>query len=583
MLGDSISDFVTFENRRFNRHDNSGREASFDSGFRLAAIQLVVLACFLVLFAGLVNNQIFAGSYYRGLADGNRIRSIPIHAPRGIIMDRNGTPLTVNLPSFRLVECDDAKKCQSQSISKDQAISLDAAGLSKNQQLEVDSSRSYPNGADFAHVLGYVSEISPDELKTDGSYLLGDKIGRGGIEEAQELRLRGVPGKELIEVDATGKKLRTLSIIDPKSGENITTSLDKDLQTTAVDAIGSHHGAIVVSNPQTGEILALVSSPSFDPNYFTDLSLSASQRTEKLQGIFNDPGQALFNRSVSGSFPPGSTFKLVTATAGLETGAIKPTTIIEDTGVLVIGPYKFPNWKWLANGGVEGNLDVVGGIQKSNDIFFYKTGELTGIDSLMDWAKKFGLGSKLGIDLPGENPGLVPDRAWRDANARSWYLGDTYHVAIGQGDLLVTPIQDNAWTNVIANGGKLCTPHLVTESNPVTQLPNLPAGEAGKAVTQCKNIGIKPETIKLITEGMVAACTPGGTGYPLFGFKPQVACKTGTAEFGTESKTHAWFTAFAPADKPTISVTVLVEGGGEGSDIAAPMAKKVLEEWVTEK
>lgn len=548
MLGDYLGDSVFKETRKSFLSRDAKSSPGLDGFGRLVLLQLFVTFVFLFLFATLVKTQIFAGPYYRDLANNNRVREIPIHAPRGIIFDRNGTALTANIPAFRL---DD------QVISKDQAITLETQG--KNP--EVDSARSYLDGPAFAHVLGYVD----------------DNGGQGGVESFYDDKLRGIDGKELVEVDATGAKLRTISAISPTPGQNINLTIDATLQKTVLGAIGGKKAAVVVTNPNTGEILALVSSPTFNPNLFTDFSLPLEERTAGINAIFADKNLPLFDRSIGGAYPPGSTFKIVTATAGLETGAIKADTIIEDTGVLVIGPYKFPNWKWLRDGGVEGNLDVVGGIQKSNDIFFYKTGEMTGIDPLMTWARKFGLGSRLGIDLPGEATGLVPDAAWRKANIRSWYLGDTYHVAIGQGDLLVTPIQDNAWTNVIASGGKLCTPHVVT------QLP-------GNPVTQCKNLGIKPETINLIQKGMVAACTPGGTGYPLFNYQNpktktliQIACKTGTAEFGVDTvtglPTHAWFTSYGPANQPEISVTVLIEGGGEGSDVAAPVAKLIYDAW----
>lgn len=512
MLGDSISDFIWIEKRPAKKIHDEPEGDRFDSGVRLSIISLLVLGCFLVLFAGLINSQIFAGSYYRGLADGNRIKSVPIHALRGIIMDRNGIALTANLPSFRF---------NNQTVSKDQAIEIETEG----GQPEIDSVRSYLFGPVFAHVLGYMQEFT----------------GQDGVEKYYEKILRGKDGKELIEVDAIGKKLRTISVLRPVPGENLTLSLDYNLQKKAYEALADRKGAIVVSKPQTGEILALVSGPSFDP--------------EKLANFLNHSNQPLFNRAISGTFPPGSTFKIITATAGLETGAINKNTFVEDTGVLVIGPYKFPNWKWLKNGGVDGNINVVQAITKSNDIFFYKTAELTGIDNLINWAKRFGLGQALGVDLPGEETGLV-------RKERNWYLGDTYHLAIGQGDLLVTPLQVNTWTNVIANGGKLCVPHVSGEK-------------------RCKDLGIKKETVDLITKGMLAACMPGGTGYPLFDFIPQVACKTGTAEYGPLTAsgfaTHAWFTAFVG----DISITVLVEGGGEGSDVAAPIAKKVLQEWLS--
>lgn len=574
MLGHSLGDFLSGESRTSNFLGRGGRSNRAPTSDRLAWLRLVVIAAFLILLANLVRVQIFAGEYYRDLANGNRVREILVRAPRGIIFDRFGVPLTANLPAFRLLNCKDKEKtqCEGEVISKDQAIALEAQGtLKDNQTIEVDSTRSYLKSLAFAHLLGYVSEVSDSELKTDGLYHLGDKIGRGGIEEKYDSQLRGINGKELIEVDAMGRKLKTLATVDPKPGTNLNLTIDAALQQTAFDALNGKTGAVIATDPTNGEILALVSSPSFDPNLFTDSSLQASDRQREINGLFTDDKQPLFNRAISGTYPPGSTFKLVMATAGLETGAIKSDTLIEDTGELVIGPYKFANWKWLSSGGVEGNLNVVGGIQKSNDIFFYNVGGRMGIDTMMDWAKKFGLGSKLGIDLPGEASGLVPDSKWRDANARSWYLGDTYHVAIGQGDLLVTPLQDNAWTNVMANGGNLCRPHLLSDNS--------------DASTYCKSLGIKPDTLDLVRQGMTAACSPGGTAYPLFGFKVNgkeipLACKTGTAEYGSQDRLHAWFTVFGPATgRPTISVTVLVEGGGEGSDVAAPIAKKVLEKW----
>lgn len=519
---------------------------------RIASLQIISLAGFLLLLATLVRIQLFEGAYYRDLANGNRLREVPIHAPRGIIYDRNDIPLVINLPAFRL-----RSGAKVSTISKDQAITLEAAGLGSDQSLEVDSVRFYPYGKATAHLLGYVS--------------LSDRIGLGGIEEEYESRLKGRDGKEFVEVDALGKKLRTLTTVPPVPGENLHLSVDINVQKTAYSLIKDHQAAIVATDPNTGAVLALASSPSFDPNVFTDLNLGETERNNAIQAIFSDQNQPLFDRAIAGTYPPGSTFKIVTASAGLETGKITEQFQITDPGILVIGPYKFPNWKYLQDGGTQGTLNVVSAIQKSNDIFFYTVGGLVGVDDLGHWAEKFGLNNRLGIDLPGESPGLFPTAAWREANARDWYLGDTYHLAIGQGDLLVTPLQDNAWTNVIASGGRLCRPHVLIDG-PVSCVP----------------IGLSKTTLTLVHEGMIAACSPGGTAYPLFGFKAknqsiQIACKTGTAEFGPElaegQATHAWLTAFAPSDKPQMSVTVIFEAGGEGSDIAAPAVKKIFEEW----
>lgn len=467
---------------------------------RLASLRILIVAGFLVLLGALFQAQIYKGGYYRGLADGNRIREVTIHAPRGIIFDHNGVALIANLPAFRL---------KGQAISKDQAITLETKG----EILDVETVRSYSYGWAMAHLLD-------------------------GVERQYQTLLEGRDGKELVEVDAVGKKLRIISTVPPISGQNLTLSVDAQLQRVAYDQVKDKKGAVVATDPNTGAVLALVSSPSFDPEHVADFLTS--------------PDEPFFNRTISGTYPSGSTFKIVTATAGLETGKITPDFTIDDPGVLIIGPYKFPNWKYLRDGGTQGRLNVVSAIQKSNDIFFYKTGEAVGVDRLVDWAKKFGLSQKLGIDLPGEASGSLPIR-------KDWYLGDTYHLAIGQGDLLVTPLQVNNWTSVIANGGKLCQPHV-----------------AGKS--DCKDLRISKKTLDLVKQGLVAACKPEGTAWPLFGM--DVACKTGTAEFGDpQNRTHAWLTAFAPAEKPTIAVTVLVEAGGEGSDVAAPIVKKILEAY----
>jgi penicillin-binding protein 2 len=382
----------------------------------------------------------------------------------------------------------------------------------------------------MSHVLGYLS----------------DRHGVGGVEKTYDQLLSGVDGRELYEIDAQGQKLRLLGKREPVSGTDIQLTVDSRLNKVSLSAMGSGYGAVVVSNPISGEILALVSSPTFDP--------------EKISGVLDDKSQPLFNRAITGTYPPGSTFKIVVATGGLEEKVIEPTTRIEDKGVLVIGEYRFPNWKWLKNGGVDGWLDLTGALQRSNDIFFYEVGGRLGVDGLTSWAGRFGLGKPLGIDLPQEASGVVPNALWRRDHNINWYLGDTYHLAIGQGDLLVTPLQVNSWTSVIANGGKLCLPHLSGQNK------------------NCKDLGIKKENIELVKKGMVAACAPGGTAYPLFDLK--MACKTGTAEFGDpNNRTHAWLTGFYPIESPKIAITVLVEAAGEGSDVAAPIVKKILEEW----
>jgi len=403
-------------------------------------------------------------------------------------------------------------------------------------------------------------EVGRWKIEDGKEYKMGDFIGRTGVEEQYEEILRGVDGKELIEVDALGRKIKSLGKIEAKPGKDLTLALDLNLQKIAAREMEGKTGAVVVSNPQTGEILALYSSPSFDP--------------ERVGEMGDLGGEPFFNRAISGLYPPGSTFKIITAAAGLETGKIKKETKIEDVGEIVVGPFRFPNWYWRQYGRKEGLLDILGAIKRSNDIFFYKVGEFVGIEGLEGWAKKFGLGRTLGIDLPGEARGIV-------RRQRDWFLGDTYHLAIGQGDLQVTPLQVNFWTNVIANGGKLCQPTIIKNEKLKMKNDN----------EKCKDIGLKKETIDLIKEGMRQACSPGGTGWPLFNLKIkneklkiereiETACKTGTAEYGDpKGKTHAWFTVFAPVSASDSGLPAEASAQAGNQNVAAPIAKVILKEW----
>jgi penicillin-binding protein 2 len=497
--------------------------------------------------------------------------------------------MVVNLPAYRLKSCEpqDASKCSVRIVSKDQAIGLQAAGLKPGQFLNVSSTRSYLFGKSTAHLLGYVSEVGSDEIKTDSTLKPGDYVGRGGVEEEYDRMLRGRSGKEIVEVDAAGGKLRTLTTIAPKSGQPVNLSIDMSLQKVAYQQISGKKAAVIVTNPKNGEVLALVSSPSFDPNLFTELSADILDREREISRLFNDLDQPLFDRAIAGTYPPGSTFKIVSATAGLELGKISEETTIDDPGILIVGPYRFANWKYLKDGGTQGTLNVVSALRVSNDIFFYKLGEAVGVDGLSDWALRYGLAKKTNIDLPGEASGSFPTKQWRDKFARSWYLGDTYHLAIGQADMLVTPLQVNRWTAVIANEGKLCRPRVLQSQ--ISDRSGLVWRGIGKS-QNCTDLGLHKKTLDLIKQGMIEACSPGGTAYPLFNFKMRnvkgelkeirIACKTGTAEFGDSlNKTHAWLTAYAPAENPTIVVTVVLEAAGEGSDVASPVVKKILEEY----
>lgn len=508
--------------------------------------------------------QILKGSDFLTIADENRIRMEKIPAPRGIIYDRQEKALVRNIPVYQVKS---SKSKVKSLISKEEALKMEMGG----EELEMGLAREYPEGEIFASVLGYVD---------------AEMVGRSGVEAVYNEVLTGEDGARLVETDAQGEVLHEIGKRQPISGENIHLSIDSDLQRKVLELMKGKKGGVVVSNPQNGQILALVSTPTFDPNLFSQgkqldtrrVQQGDTRRVSDVEDLLEDSDQPLFNRAIGGGYPPGSIFKIITATAGLEEGKIDKNTRIEDTGEIRVGEYRYGNWYFDQYGRKEGALDIIGAIRRSNDIFFYRVGEYVGATKLVAWAKKFGLSRLTEIDLVGEEEGWILDPYEKEKQTgESWFLGNTYHLSIGQGDLQVTPLQANMMTNVIANGGKLCLPRVKKEER------------------DCQDLGLKQETIDLIAEGMKQACQTGGTGFPLFNFKPQVACKTGTAEFGPpvggpaggpaggEDKTHAWFTVFAPVDPPVggpeISVTVLLEAGGEGSRDAAPIAKEILAEW----
>lgn len=623
-LGSAFSDNVESGRHKLSRQKPDESPWWAGAGRPLVFATLLCVG-FFVLVWRLVDLTMVHGREYRKLSDGNRTRDLVRHAPRGILLDRTGKPLVTNDPEYRFL-----KPCVPGGIdecvrhlSKEEGDHLMKQGdLPAGQFVEVDYVRRYVYGEALAHVVGYTGELSADELSreyyTSRNYHIGDRVGRMGAEDVFNERLRGRDGKELVEIDSSGKILRVLGRQEELAGEDITLSLDAGLSKAAADAFPhGNKGAIIVSKPGTGEILAMYSSPGFSPDKFT-----TGMTYGEYNSLMNNPDLPLFNRAIGGVYPPGSTFKIVTSLAALETGAMAPKTIVQDDGVITIGPFKFPNWYFLQYGKTEGPVDLVKALQRSNDIYFYKAGEAIGITKLAEWAHKVGIGKPYGIELGGEAGGLMPDPAWKklrfdtdaDKLARNdeWYLGDTYHVSIGQGYLLTTPLSVNVWTNIIANGGKLCRPTIRKLTSSREERSN------------CKDLGISKTALETITKGMEAACATGGTGWPLFSFgiakhktssptdtrataatssstlakvNIPVACKTGTAEFGhPQNHTHAWFTAFAPIPDqfipsdikageqyidgiPELTVTVLVEGAGEGSSVAAPIAKKIFEEW----
>lgn len=525
--GISFGDYLISESSRGKVRGSS----EIQLGVRLYRwLGVVVVLVMGLLIVRLVSLQLISGSRLRVLADQNRIRQIKLGAPRGKIFDRNGQLLADNR---RVVK-----------VQVNTGLTLDGW------------SRLYPGGLTAAHVVGYLSEVNPDEVgllgQGNNKYDLGDVIGRSGIEQQYEASLRGVDGGRLVEVDSGGKVVREMGRRVAKPGQDLHLTIDTSLQQVAWQALANRKGAVVTTNPKTGEILVLTSSPSFDPANLGD--------------SLNQNDLPFLNRAIGGVYAPGSTFKMVTTTAALTEDKLKLNYAFVDTGQISVGKFVYTNWYFTQYGRTEGETGWVKGLTRSVDTFFYKVGEYTGPELLAKWANNLGLGAISGIDLPGEVTGLIPTPQWKQkTKGEEWFLGNTYHMAIGQGDILVTPLQLNIMTGVIAAGGEKCKPHL----NKMLK-------------TQCSKLNIGEDILKIVRAGMVGACSPGGTAFPLFDFVPQVACKTGTAEYvrpDGKIGSHAWLTAFAPVDDPTIAITALVEGGGEGSRAAAPIVRKVLAKY----
>jgi len=507
----------------------------------------------LVLLAAAARLSIIRHSYYKSLAIDNKLLENIISAPRGRILDRKGRVVALSLYQYADGSLGDFKGYKFEG--KDSAYTM---------------KRKYPYENAMGLISGYVNKANDVDIKNNRCGVKIDKedmAGRGGVEENSDCGLRGRDGKRLIEVDARGAYVRELGREEPLNGKDVSLSIDAYWQDKVYKILEGKKAIVIISDPKTGEIIVLVSSPSYNPNDF-----SFDKNDEMIKSYLGDnENLPMLNRVISGRYHPGSVFKPVMAVAGLESGVITNTTTYEDTGVIKIGEYSYNNWYWTQYGKKEGMVDITKALQRSNDIFFYKLGEGLGVDRIKSWSEKFGYGKKTGVELTGEVTGIVPDDKWkREVKGERWFLGDTYHLAIGQGYLSVTPLQVNQMTNVIANDGKKCKMSIL---NP----------PAGGSKIECSDLKINKNTINTIIEGMKRACKTGGTAYPLFGMKTEIACKTGTAEVGDGSDdTHAWLTAFAPVSDPEISITVMVERGGEGSEVAAPIVRDILKEWFEE-
>ncbi len=547
---------------------NSGDSISQSSFYFFYLVIFIVLTVFL---GRLFLLTIVDGEKNRQIAENNRIQLLRLEASRGRILDRNGAILADSKYVYKLKKGNVEKE-----ITTEQAKDLEKLGMASENfegslgKISVDVVRTYPLAEAESHVVGYTSAVTQEDLTANKNLDPQAKVGRVGIEATYDDFLQGKAGNKLIEVDAEGKKISVLGSVDSQKGRDIYLSLDAQLQKVAyqslkaaAEKVGVRRGALIVQNPVTGEVLSLVSLPSYNGE---DIGRSVS-----------DLDKPFLNRVVSGTYPPGSVFKIVTALAGLESGQIDANTEFEDAGQFELGGAKFANWFFLEYGQTDGVIKIVRAIARSNDIFFFRVGEKIGLEPIHKMAVKLGYGQKTGIDLPAETFGLVPDDVWKkSALNEQWFTGDTLHMAIGQGFLLTTPIQVARVTSFVASG-RLTKPYLVSKIGS--------GGGFGETKFESKIDGqnlVSEKDLNLLQSGMEQACQKGGTAFPFFDVPYKVACKTGTAE-KAEGNPNAWFTVYSESFKNPIVVTVLIEDGGQGSVVSAPVAREIMDWWVANR
>ncbi|OGC49864.1 penicillin-binding protein 2 [candidate division WWE3 bacterium RIFCSPHIGHO2_01_FULL_40_23] len=585
------------------------------SGWELVLPHLLFVFFMLLLVGRVFYLQVLEGDKNLSLSEGNSIRYSFLRAGRGVIYDRNREVVARNKPGFSIelntVQCQNSCKDVVNEVSKLVEIDVGyaneqiekgftqvtvATNLSRDDIIkvegrignllgistQVDPVREYLFPESFAHVLGFIGEGES-----------GDKVGKSGIEKSYEKHLHGSPGSKIIQINSSGTFFTQIAEKTPGNGKGIYLNIDKGLQEVSFSVLKkavdrkmpkvlnaktdrATGGAVIATDPKTGGILAFASYPSFNPNLF-----STGISDMEFEKLANDPNKPFFNRVVSATYPPGSTFKMVSALAALKSGVINEKSLVDCPGSIFVGGSFFRDWY----SGGRGLIDVKRAIQISCDTFFYTVSggygvqKGMGIEYLSIEAKKLGFGKELGIDVEGEVKGLFPDPDWKKADRdEDWYLGDTYITSIGQGNILATPLQVNAMTAFFANKGKVYKPYLVKniEGEPPIE-PKLIIEETSDSYF-----------INVVREGMKMVMIDGGTAYPFFDFELkhpdiELAGKTGTAEFGNPveigDKTHAWFTVFGPYDDPSIVLTVFLEGGGSGSTDAAPVAREILDYW----
>ncbi|MDP2927528.1 MAG: penicillin-binding protein 2 [Candidatus Omnitrophota bacterium] len=561
---------------------------------RKSILNLIIIFMFASLIIGLLNLGILQGSKFRRLSDSNCIRLISQSGSRGNILDRNGDIIVDNKISYDVMvlsqdlnHIDQAltlisrilgvevkelrmafkKNFISSSVPVTVATNIElkdaiSLGEYKIEQPSIIVAskplRHYPYGALASHVIGYLNEIDRWRLTKleDYGYKTKDIVGFGGVEEKYDYYLRQEEGGLSVEVNHRGKFMRVLGFQPPRNGKDVVLTLDLKIQKIVEENLSGKKGSVILMDPFSGEILALASYPNFNPAVFVN------KRTKLIWGLFNDPDAPLINRAIGSSYPPASVFKIVVASAGLELKKINPSTRFVCQGSIMVGARKFSCWD------VHGSQDIFQAIAHSCDVFFYKTGLLSGAQNIHDYALKLGLGRNAGFDLAGETSGFIPSPLWRKINKfQNWFDGDTANLSIGQGDCLVSPLQATNMLAVFANRGYLLSPYIVKA------VGGLDLSVKKKRLT---GVPFKKSTFEVIAKGLAKVVSDAkGTGNVLSTLPIKVAGKTGTAQV-SRGATHAWFVGFFPLDKPRYAICVFLENGGSGH-AASVMAKQIIE------
>ncbi len=536
-------------------------------------VATITCMVFTLLFLRLGDIQLVKGATFQQQADDNRFFHQLRPAQRGLLLDRYGDPLVWNVEQHFQVSDKEVLFPILTPISREDA--LQTIATQGAEAVVTKPQRLYRYPASLAHVVGYVGEVTAEDLQKNSLFKPGMVVGKAGLELQYQDVLRGQEGEVVYEVDALGRKQRVVQTKPPLPGKDIGTTLDPYLTEYVNRQMGDIRGTVIITDAKTGKILSMTSKPSFDPNIFSQVTedpLKEAERKQRVQETFLDPRNLFFNRALSGAYPPGSIFKLMTALAGLENQKINTTTTVIDEGTLKVGEYQYGNWYYRQYGRTEGEIGLTRAIARSNDIFFYKVAEWVGPTALAEFSRLFGYGERTGVELPAEARGIVPDPDWKQrVKSESWYLGNTYHFGIGQGDVLTTPLQIAQMTQAIANDGMLCPVSILAGGHEV-------GTQVARNTPECHQVGVTSEHLHTVLEGMVQACSANGTAFPFFPYNATklepgktieyslangaVACKTGTAEFGGADaqghrRTHAWFTSFLTLKQATESAQLL--------------------------